>query len=63
MIEDVKRQSRIEAYNSLGATTKNIVEKNKQMAKDLRFHKKVVTLKLSSFYISPRYQYAFIILS
>ncbi|CAM9565288.1 unnamed protein product [Ascophyllum nodosum] len=31
------------AYNSLGATTKNIVEKNKQMAKDLRFHKKMTT--------------------
>eukprot|EP00903_Cladosiphon_okamuranus_P009004 g8613.t1 len=37
VIEDVRRQAKIEAHSSLGGETKRIVGENKRLAKELRF--------------------------
>lgn len=53
MIEDVRRQAKIEAHSSLGGETKRIVGENKRLAKELRFQMQVsqhgTTLLLSMF--------------
>lgn len=41
MIEDVRRQAKIEAHSSLGGETKRIVGENKRLAKELRFQMQV----------------------
>lgn len=41
VIEDVKRQAKIEAHSSLGGETKRIAGDNKRMAKELRFQMQV----------------------
>lgn len=48
VVEDVKRQAKIEAYNSLSGETKRIAGGNKRMAKELRFQMQVPR-------IPPRY--------
>lgn len=41
MIEDVRRQAKIEAHSSLGGETKRIAGENKRLAKELRFQMQV----------------------
>lgn len=41
VIEDVRRQAKIEAHSSLGGETKRIAGENKRLAKELRFQMQV----------------------
>lgn len=41
MIEDAKRQAKVEAHSSLGNEAKRIAGENKRMAKELRFQMQV----------------------
>lgn len=51
VIEDVKRQAKIEAHSSLGGETKRIAGENKRMVKELRFQMQVPHISGST---SPR---------
>ncbi|CBN75068.1 sideroflexin 2 [Ectocarpus siliculosus] len=43
VIEDVRRQAKIEAHSSLGGETKRIAGENKRLAKELRFQMQMTT--------------------